>query len=263
MTNLSHSPVHKRVRSVLAFLSLSACLGAGHAGLFEDEDARKAILDLRQRVQEIQQKYDELNRRSGDDGSQVRRGQLEFQNQLDAYRAEIAKLRGQNEQLTRDLAELQRQQRDLAQALDERLRKFEPFRVSADGKEFLVEPNEKRDFDSAMASVRKGDFAHAQQGLADLIARYPKTGYRQSALFWLGNAQYANREYKDALASFRAVLATGGDHPRLPEAMLAAANCQQELKDTKAARKTLEDLLAAYPGTEAAQAGKERLAKLR
>lgn len=263
MSHLSFSPIRQRVRLALCVLSLTACMGAAHAGLFEDEDARKAILDLRQRVQEIQQKYDELNRRSGDDGSQVRRGQLEFQNQLDAYRTEIAKLRGQNEQLTRDLAEVQRQQKDLAQALDERLRKFEPFRVTVDGKEFLVEPNEKRDFDAAMASVRKGDFPHAQQGLADLIARYPKTGYRQSALFWLGNAQYANREYKEALASFRAMVAAAGDHPRLPEALLAAANCQQELKDTKAARKTLEDLLATYPSTEAAQAAKERLAKLR
>jgi hypothetical protein len=37
--------------------------------------------------------------------------------------------------------------------------------------------------------------------------------------------------------------------------MLAIANCQAELKDTKAARKTIEDLVKAYPKSEAAQAG--------
>ena len=35
------------------------------------------------------------------------------------------------------------------------------------------------------------------------------------------------------------------------------------MKDTKAARKTLEDLLKAYPNSEAAVAAKDRLARLK
>ena len=50
---------------------------------------------------------------------------------------------------------------------------------------------------------------------------------------------------------------------RAPEAVLSIANCQIELKDTRAARKTLEDLIKAYPQSEAAVAGKERLARLK
>jgi TolA-binding protein len=50
---------------------------------------------------------------------------------------------------------------------------------------------------------------------------------------------------------------------RAPEAMLSLANCQVELKDTKSARKTLEDLVKAYPQAEAASVAKERLAKLK
>ena len=45
--------------------------------------------------------------------------------------------------------------------------------------------------------------------------------------------------------------------------MLAIANCQIELKDTKAARRTLDDLIKTYPQSEAAQAGRERLASLK
>jgi len=41
------------------------------------------------------------------------------------------------------------------------------------------------------------------------------------------------------------------------------ANCQVELKDAKSARKTLEDLVKAYPQAEAASVAKERLAKLK
>jgi tol-pal system protein YbgF len=165
--------------------------------------------------------------------------------------------------MARDVAELQRLQKDAAQGLDERLRKFEPSRMTMDGREFLAEPAEKRDYDTAMATFRKGDFASAQVVFVDFLNRYPKTGFRQSALFWLGNAQYATKDYKDALASFRALVAMGADHLRVPEAVLAIANCQLELKDNKGARKTLEELIANYPASEAAQAAKDRLARLR
>ncbi len=50
---------------------------------------------------------------------------------------------------------------------------------------------------------------------------------------------------------------------RHPRRVLSIANCQIELKDTKAARRTLEDLTKAYPQSEAAQAGRERLSRLR
>jgi TolA-binding protein len=45
--------------------------------------------------------------------------------------------------------------------------------------------------------------------------------------------------------------------------MLAISNCQIELKDMKTAKKTLEDLVKAYPDSEAAQAAKERLTRIK
>ncbi|MBP6483449.1 MAG: tol-pal system protein YbgF [Rhodoferax sp.] len=244
-------------------LALTSWMGAANAGLFDDEEARKAILDLRQKMQESNLRLEEETRRASDDTAQLRRSLLDLQNQLDVVRTEAAKLRGQNEQMARDLADVQRQQKDTSQNVDERLRKFEPSRVSVDGREFLAEPLERRDFEAAMGVFRKGDFAPSQLAFVEFLNRYPKTGYRQSALFWLGNAQYATRDYKDALASFRALVAIGGDHVRVPEAALAIANCQLEMKDTKGARKTLEELSTNFPSSEAAQVARDRLARLR
>jgi tol-pal system protein YbgF len=82
-------------------------------------------------------------------------------------------------------------------------------------------------------------------------------------LFWLGNAQYATRDYKDAVTNFRALVAKNPEHLRAPEAVLSVANCQLELKDTKGARATLTNLVKAYPQSEAAVAAKERLASLK
>jgi TolA-binding protein len=45
--------------------------------------------------------------------------------------------------------------------------------------------------------------------------------------------------------------------------MLAISNCLVELKDLKAARKAMEDLVKTHPGTEAAQTAKDRLARFR
>jgi TolA-binding protein len=50
---------------------------------------------------------------------------------------------------------------------------------------------------------------------------------------------------------------------RAPEAMLSIANCQLEMKDAKAAKKTLEELMKTYPKSEAAFAGVERLRTLK
>jgi len=62
---------------------------------------------------------------------------------------------------------------------------------------------------------------------------------------------------------FRAFVTLSPAHPRAPEALLALANSQAEMKDTKAARRSIEELLKSYPQSEAAQAGKERLGSLK
>jgi tol-pal system protein YbgF len=244
-----------------------AFFGNATAGLFDDEEARKAILDLRQKVEELRvasdQKLTDEVRRSTEEATQLRRGLVDLQNQLEVTKDELAKLRGQDEQTVRDLADLQRRRKDDAQLFDERLRKFEPVRLTHDGREFAVEPAERRDYESAMVIFRKGDFANAQVVFFDFLNRYPSSGYRPSALFWLGNAQYATKDYKEAVANFRALIALAADHMRVPEAMLAVANCLLELKDSKGARKALEDLISSFPGSEAALAAKDRLVRLK
>ena len=248
-----------------AAMSLLLCLGTAtaSAGLFDDAEARKAILDLRQRVDAVRLESEKGASRAAEDSALLRRSLLDLQNQIETLRSEMAKLRGLNEQLSRDLADMQRRQKDIAQGVDDRLRQFEPVKITVDGREFLVEPAEKRDFDAALAVFRKGDFSAAQAVFVDFLTRYPKTGYAPSALFWLGNAQYATRDYKEAIINFRSLIARDAEHLRAPEAVLSIANCQIELKDTRSARKTLEDLIKAYPQSEAAVAAKERLSQLK
>jgi tol-pal system protein YbgF len=244
----------------LAAASLLWCAGLAQAALFEDDEARKAILDLRQRVD---QSVDQLRTRQAEQAEQTRRALLELNNQIEALKAEIARLRGANEQLARDLAEVQRKQKDLQQGADERLRKLEPQQVALEGKEFLAEPDERRLYEESLALLRKGDFTGAAAGFVGFQKRFPKSGYSHAVLFWLGNAQYGKREYREAIATFRALVAAAPESPRVPEALLAIANCQLELKDVAGARRTLDGLAKSHPNSEAAQAARERLATLK
>ncbi|WP_310646067.1 tol-pal system protein YbgF [Limnohabitans sp.] len=223
-----------------------------HAALFADDEARRAIIDLRERVE-----------RQGEEIKQFQRSLLDQQEQFESLRKEAAQLRGEKEELTQELRKQQNLAKDLAQGVDERLRKFEPVKVKVDGVEFLAEPAEVRAYDDAVAVFRKGDFTAASASLGDFIRRYPKSGYASTALFWLGNAQYANRDYKEAIRNFSVLLVGSPNHVRAPEAMLSVANCQLELKDIKAARKTFEEVIKTYPQSEAASAARERLSKLK
>ena len=255
-----------RFRLPTWLLALALVAPAAQAGLFDDDEARKAIIDLRQKQEQSEARgkaQAESTAQLLEQINQLKRSLLDLNNQLEVMRTEMAKLRGQDEQLTRDVVELQRQQKDAQQGVDDRIRKLEPQKVSLDGKEFLVDPEERRQFEEGMATLRKGDFAAASSALAGFNRRYPGSGYKASALFWLGNAQYGMRDYKEAMASFRNLISTAADHPRAPEALLSVANCQLELKDVKGARRTLDELLKTYPKSEAAQAGKERLASLK
>lgn len=241
--------------AALAAALLCASLGA-QAALFEDDEARRAILDLRQRVEAMRVQGEQ---RQSDDTAQLRRSLLDLQTQIEQMRGDMQRMTGQNEQLTRAVSELQQRQTDL----DDKLKKNEPQKVAVDGREFNADPKEKADFDAALGIFRAGQFPQAQTAFAEFVKRYPQSGYNASALFWLGNAQYATRNYNEAIANFRSMLSLAPDHAKAPEAVLSIANCQIELKDTRAARRTLEDLTKAYPQSEAAQAGRERLSRLR
>jgi tol-pal system protein YbgF len=253
--------------TLVALAASAALLPSAQAALFEDDEARKAIIELRAKVQAnedaAKQRTEQLNALVQDQLQPLRRSMLDLNSQIDALRAEVAKLRGANEQLARDLADTQRKLTDQSQSVEARLKPLEPQKVSLDGREFQVAPDERNQYEAAIGLVRRGDFAEAVSALNAFLRRYPASGYTDSVRFWLGNAQYGKRDYKDAIATFKAFIAGNPGHPRAGEALLALANCQIELKDNKSARRSLEDLIKSYPGTEAAQAAKERLAALR
>jgi tol-pal system protein YbgF len=265
----------RTVRHGLAAGSLLAgLLATGPAAAFlNDAEARKAVNDLREKVAAMEEATAKREAeasaaaaaeraRFAEELATLRRSLLELNNQIVALRGEIARLGGANETLLKELAESQRRQRDVSQAFDERLKKIEPVKVAIDGREFMVEQEERRGFDDAFAAIRGGDFDRSVQLFTGFLRRYPGSPYADSARFWLANAHYGRRDYRQAIELFRAFVTAAPLHPRAPDALLAVANSQAEMKDGRAARRTIEELLKEYPSSEAATAGRDRLASL-
>jgi tol-pal system protein YbgF len=238
----------------------AAMLGpwSAHAALFGDDEARRAILQLREQRTQDQEAMESLNRQV----DQLKRSVLDLNTQIEQLKMDMARQRGQEELLQRELSEIQRRQSDLKGSLDERMSKLEPQSITLDGKTFLVDPEEKRLFDEAIARLRGADFAAAAVGFNTLFKQFPSTGYREAAWYWQGNAYYGLRDYKAAIAAFQQVPDKAPDHVKAPEGLLSVANCQVELQQTTAARKTLEHLIKHYPKAEAAQAARDRLMTL-
>jgi tol-pal system protein YbgF len=246
----------------LALAAFTLLAAAPAHALFGDDEARKAILDLRAKSAEqdkaMQQRFDALQAEI----ARVQRNQLDLVSQIEALKQEIAKLRGQNESLTNEVAILQKRSRDVYVELDGRLKTLEPKPVTLDGKSVTIGRDEQGAYDAALVLFRAGDFQGAIKSLQTFLVRYPQSAYVPSAHYWIGNAYYALKDYKNAIASQQVVTERFADTPRAPEALLNIAASQDELKQRTAARATLQKLIKEYPDSESAKVAKERLAAM-
>ncbi len=252
-----------RSRISIAVFAVALALASSPAlAIFGDDEARKAILELRAKVAEqerqLREKDAELATRI-ERLEAANRAQLEFANTVDLQRREIAHLRGQVETLTHEVATLQQRNRDLYADLDNRMKAFEPLSTTIDGKAVTVERAEQTAYDAALAQFRAGDFRGASQALQVFLARWPRSAYAPSANYWLGNSFYGMKDYRAAIAAQQVVVDLHADSPRAPDALLNIAASHVELKDTARARAALQKILADYPNTEASKLAEERL----
>jgi tol-pal system protein YbgF len=204
--------------------------------LFNDDDARKAILDLRKTITATQ---------------------LELQAQIEKLKAENAELRGKVENLEKQGEDITSSQKTYYQDLDSRLGNFEPRTVNIEGVSGIVQPNEKKAYDDALKAFQTGNLKKADEGFSAFANKYPKSPYLPLALFWSGNSKYANKDYAGAIAQLQSLIKRFPNHPRIPSAMLTLGNCQLESGNKAAAKKTFSEIISKYPDSEAAKSAQQ------
>jgi tol-pal system protein YbgF len=221
-------------------LSIFFILPTPASAILSDDEARKAILDLRKTLASTQ---------------------LELQGQIERLKSENAQLRGQIENLQKQSEELIASQKTNYQDLDARLGKFEPQTLEIEGVTGTIQPGEKMAYDDALKAFQAGQLKKADASFTGFVRKYNASPYLPLALYWLGNTKYALKDYPGAITQLQALIKAYPKHPRIPAAMLTLGNCQLESGNKTAARKTYGDLIAAYPESEVAAEARQMLAR--
>lgn len=248
--------LRERLRALLPALLLAAALTSpARAGVFDDEEARKRIEALKGEFAELARRTDTINR-----------NQIDFANQIEAIKADIAKLRGQVEVLTYELEAAQKRQKDFYVDLDSRLRKLEPAPVEVkpetQGPAAKVDPaQETRDYEAALTGLKASKFKEAGASFLAFIKAYPNSSLIASAHYW---GAYAHAQAKDHAAAadlFGKFAAGWPNDDRAPAALEGRVASLEATKDWKGARATLEQLAERYPNSEAGKKAKLKLKK--
>jgi tol-pal system protein YbgF len=249
--------LHRRALACAMALGLAAM--PVRAGLFDDEEARAQIANMRA---ELRAELDEMAKRV----DIASKNQLDFVNQVEMLRADIAKLRGLTEVLVNDLEAAQKRQKDFYVDLDSRLRKIEtPAEPKAEANPEAPKANpaaETRDYEAALAFFKNAKYREALAAFQSFVKDYPDSGLATSAHYWAASSLYQLRDYGRAAEAFGLIAGTWPDDAKAPDALLAQANAQMEGGDMKTGRKTLESLVEKYPASNAASTAKSRLKTL-
>jgi len=249
-----------RARLLVVALCCATCALPARAFL-NDTEARQQIVDLRaeltQSVETLRQRVDALGK-----------NQFDFANQIEALRADVARLTGQIEVLTNSLDAAHKRQQDFYVDLDNRLRKLESAGAPPEGApsgEATVPADpqaEIRDYEAALDLFRERKFKEAQTALEAFAAAHAKSTLLPNAHYWLGSSLYQQKLYAEAARAFGHVAATWPDAPKAPDALLAQANAKVGAKEVGAAIETLETLVKKYPSSAAAETARARIKTL-
>lgn len=191
---------------------------------FTDDEARKAILELRQQIRTM----NEANQRA----------RIQLSDQIEMLGQEIVRLRGDLEQLGRPAGEA-----GGARGADPRSQ----------------DPREQAAFDQSMESFRKAQYKETVQNLTAFLTLYPESALAPTAQFYLGSSRYAMKDFKGAITTLQAMVQKYPREPRAADALLMVASCQIELNNRPGAKATLQRIVKDYKGTPAADTAAKRL----
>jgi tol-pal system protein YbgF len=244
------------LRALLPALLLSAALSSpARAGVFDDDEARKRIEVLKGEFTELARRADTINR-----------NQIDFANQVEAIKADIAKLRGQIEVLSYELEAAQKRQKDFYVDLDGRLRKLEAPPAEAKPETPVAAPKadpaqETRDYEAALAGLKASKFKEAAASFLAFIKAYPNSSLAASAHYWGAYAHAQARDYAGAAELSGKFAAGWPNDERAPAALESRVASLEAIKDWKGAKAALELLAEKYPNSEAGKKAKLRLKK--
>lgn len=206
---------------------LALMLVAPAAQAFSDDEARRAILELRTQIKQM-----------NDQNQQAR---LQLADQMDLLHQEIASLRGRIEELGQRASPAGGNGGNAPKAPQ------------------TGDPQEQAAYEAAADQYRNGRYKEAASSFSTFLQSYPNSNMAGDAMFYLGSSQYASKDFKNSIQTMQSLVKNRPEDPRAPDALLVVAADQIELNDMKGAKASLQRIIKDYPGSASAETAKSRL----
>jgi len=222
-------------------------------------------------------------------------GLFNLLNQVESLQREVRALRGEIEEQSYRLQQLERRHEEISGDLDRRLQTVESVGgnppaapipataavapegiapaqapptgpLPATGAEIELAPNapeaEKQTYQQAFGLLKAGQYDNAIAGFIGFLAQYPNSAYADNAQYWVGEAYYVTRKFDPAIMEYSKLMQAYPDSPKVPHALLKIAYSYDELGQKTDAKAKLQELIKGYPGSTAAKLAAERLQRL-
>ncbi len=112
---------------------------------------------------------------------------------------------------------------------------------------------------AALATFHAREYGQAVLDLTDFIGTHRGHPLAANAQYWIGEAYYVQRDYRQALLEFQKVIEMRA--AKVPDALVKVGLCQWSLRDPRRARATWQRVVREYAGTEAARTARTLLRK--
>ena len=207
--------------------------------------------------------------------------------QLQQMQDEISRLRGVVEVQQNDIQQMKQEALDRYKDLDSRIGAGgapapsaannsasdggnnaggTPSSSAAQGPQASSEPGdpakEKLYYDAAFDLIKAKDFDKASQAFAAFLRKYPNSQYAGNAQYWLGEVNLAKGDLQGAGQAFAKVSQLYPKHAKVPDSLYKLADVERRLGHTDKVKGILQQVVAQYPGTSAAQLAQRDLQRL-
>lgn len=205
-------------------------------------------------------------------------------NQLQQMQDEIAQLRGTLEEQQNEIQRLKQESLERYQDLDKRLSSGAagaaanqnssaagainasgtptPPTAGSAGTEPADPAKEKLFYEAAFDLIKAKDFDKASQAFAAFLRKYPNSQYAGNAQYWLGEVNLAKGDLQSAGQAFARVSQAYPSHAKVPDSLFKLADVEQRLGNNDKAKGILQQVIAQYPGSSAAQLAQRDLQRL-
>jgi len=216
-------------------------------------------------IQSVRRSFADMN----SEFDRIRTDQLAATTRMDEARVEMQRItarqdaQGQALQEIRGNADRMKEIEKRLAALEERIGKLSAAPAAAPAPESPREwkgPEEM--YEVAVGQVKGGNPKKGRETLSDLAAKYPNHKLIPNALYWKGEAFYAEKDFENAILTFQDVVDKYPRGEKAPDAMYKQGLSFLALKDKKNARILLDLVQKKYPKSKAAETAKKKLREI-